>query len=151
MSIATEGGIVHAKETNLNDVLGKLIFWSAGSTSGSAYLSAGVVTKSRNTVELHLIPLDVFWSSTDVTPFDESGELIKDPNVKTVMINCRDKRYSTYPDLEAQNTYSHNQYLSGRKYAWGDYKNQELLMNVGQEEEDKMTELFDQACTYTAR
>lgn len=139
---------VDAKGANLEDVVGKLIISSTGSSLGNMLLSVGVVTKSRNTVELQFISIPVAWSSRDVTPISDSNGSDKINDVTRVMINCRDKRYTPKPAEE--NAYSWKEYLAGQKYVWGDYSKEDLLSNVRQDEKSSMTRLFGAACAYTA-
>lgn len=141
-------GTVNAKQINLEDVVGKQILSSAGSDSGNLLLSVGVVTKSRNTVELQFISMDQVWSSRDITPITDSNGLSNINNIIRVMINCRDKRYTPQPAKE--DAYSWKEYFAGQKYAWGDYSKGDLLASVRQDQKSKMTKLFDDACAYTA-
>jgi len=137
---------MHAAADNIvvDDVLGKLIISSAGSLAGGAYLSVGVETKGRNTIELHFVSFDLVWMTPDASAFNQDRK-IKD--TYSVMIHCRNKRYSTYPVAGDQISWS--EYLSGNKYAWGDYSAGDLITNVRQEEKDKMSKLFQNACAYT--
>jgi Ni/Co efflux regulator RcnB len=136
-----------AKEANLEDVVGKLILSSSGSSLGNMLLSVGVVTKGRSTVELQFISMALAWSSRDVTPITDSNETGKINDITRVMINCRDKRYTPQPAEE--NSYSRKEYLAGKKYAWGDYSKEDLLSNVRQDQKSSMTKLFADACAYT--
>lgn len=148
ISLAIPYGTVYAKTVRLEDVIGKLIFWSSASSMDDAYLSSGIVTKSRNTVELLLISMTIPRSSTDVTPLYDADDPNKIEYMKKIMIHCRDRRYAPYPQKE--DAYSFKEYLAGKKYSWGDYSSHELISNTNQDEKNKMTQLFSDTCSYTA-
>lgn len=140
-------GAADAKESNLEDVVGKLILSSSGSSSGDMLLSVGVVAKSRNTVELQFISMPLVWSSKDVTPLKDSNGSRAVNDIVRVMVNCAVKRYTPQPAEE--NAYSWKEYLAGQKYAWGDYSKEDLLSGVRQDQKSSMTKLFGDACAYT--
>lgn len=134
-----------ASDIKTEDVLGKFIFYSAGSTVGDAYISVGVETKGRNVIEVHFVSVSVAWVTSDATAFNKDREI---SDTFSVMIHCRENRYSPLPTIN-QTQIAWNEYLSGKKYAWNDYSAADFMYGVRQEEKDKMTDLFKRACTYT--
>ena len=145
VGIVLSGNAAAASNVGVEKVLGRLILNTAGSSSGSAYLSVGVETKGRNIIELHFVSVVVAWYSTDITAFDKDRKI---ESVDSVMIDCRRRRYSPYPN-DNGTQFAWNEYLSGKKYAWGDYSAEDFIYNVRKEEKDKMTSLFKDACVYT--
>lgn len=136
---------VAAGNVGMQEVLGELILNSVGSSVGGAYLSVGVETKGRNIVELHFVSIEVAWSSPSITAFSHDRKI---ESTYSVMVHCRDQRYSPYPDSGGTQI-AWNDYLAGRKYAWGDYSANDFIYDVRQEEKEKMTTLFKNACAYT--
>ncbi len=136
---------VSASNVGLEKVLGKLILNSAGSSLGSAYLSVGVETKGRNIIELHFVSIEIPWSSPNATAFNHDRKI---ESADSVMVHCRKQRYSPYPNEDGTQT-AWNDCLAGSKYAWGEYSAGDFIYNVRQEEKDKMTTLFKNACSYT--
>ena len=68
---------VIAKDIGMNDILGKLIIFSSGSTERTAYLSVGFEVKERNTIELHFVMVDFSRGSINFTAFNKDREITK--------------------------------------------------------------------------
>lgn len=135
---------VIAKDIGMNDILGKLIIFSSGSTERTAYLSVGFEVKERNTIELHFVMVDFSRGSINFTAFNKDREI----TTSSVIVHCRDQRYSPYST--GPSTPEWLEYLAGKKYVWGDYSAGDLIDTmVYQEAKDEMTTLFKNVCTYT--
>lgn len=144
LSICAQGSF--AQNISYHDVLGKTFISSAGSGMGSFFMSVSIKVEGRNTVSVGFVEGTIFWHSPDITAIEDNS---KPTHINYVMINCKNKTYSTYPDPESENAQTLREFSSGAKYKWGNYKEQSLITGVSAQEQESITNYFDTVCRYT--
>lgn len=134
------------------DALGKVfINDGSGSQMGTYMMSVSVKVESRSTVSVGFIHGDMLWNDPSV-PF--STESLQKLTVSYVMLNCKEKTYSTYPVNE--NAATLRAYKPGKDFKWGDYgkfddPTSKLVMNVSDPEKTRLTKYFKVVCDYTGQ
>ncbi|MBU1689347.1 MAG: hypothetical protein KJ958_12170 [Gammaproteobacteria bacterium] len=111
-------------------------------------MSISVKVEGRNTVSVGFITGTIVWSDVSISAIENDSQPV---SIQYVMLNCKDKMYSTYPEPAKENAYSLLEYKAGMKYKWGDYSAQDLLFNVSDEYKIALTKYFKTVCEYTAQ
>jgi hypothetical protein len=134
------------------DALGKVfINDGSGSQMGTYMMSVAIKVESRSTVSVGFIHGDMIWNDPTVPASPES---LQNLTVSYVMLNCREKTYSTYPVTE--NAATLREFKSGKDFKWGDYgkffeTNSKLIMNVSDPYKTSLTKYFKVVCDYTGQ
>ena len=134
------------------DALGRVfIDDGSGSQMGRYMMSVSVKVESRSTVSVGFIHGDMVWNDPTVPA---SAESLQELKVSYVMLNCKEKRYSTYPVNENAATF--RVYKSGTDFKWGDYgkfdePTSKLVMNVADQYKAELTRYFKVVCDYTGQ
>lgn len=134
------------------DALGRVfIDDGSGSQMGSYMMSVSVKVESRSTVSIGFIHGDMVWNDPSVPA---SAKSLQNLTVSYVMLNCKEKTYSTYPVNE--NAATLRVYKSGTDFKWGDYgkfdePTSKLVMNVADQYKAELTRYFKVVCDYTGQ
>jgi len=143
-ALTTTASFAHSYE----DIIGKTFINSSGSSEGGFLMSVSVKVMGRNTVAIGFITGSIYWSETDISVL---GENSTPPALTHVMLNCKSKTFSTWPEPEKENAYTMREYDAGSKYKWGNYSAQDLMYNVSDDHKKSLTKFFQTVCEYTAQ